>query len=148
MSSPYEEVIAFIMFSLVKQLEKKSQYIKVSASFFILFCLHHKFYQYEFVYTSGIWRFEFCVFVFFCGHAFQETNRYCSWTVATLFDFSTLFSTLVGPVNSAWDPQISLFSNFFIKNGFHGTIHTFKNYFATVFSVFSFSKINSIQTDP
>ena len=27
-----------------------------------------------------------------------------------------------------------------IKNGTHGTIHTFKNYFATVFSVFSFSK--------
>ena len=25
-----------------------------------------------------------------------------------------------------------------IKNGFHGTIHTFKNYFATVFLVFSF----------
>ena len=33
------------------------------------------------------------------------------------------------------DPQISLFSNFFIKNGSHGTIHTFKNYFTTVFSV-------------
>ena len=33
------------------------------------------------------------------------------------------------------DPQISFFSNFFIKNGSHGTIHTFKNYFATVFSV-------------
>ena len=46
------------------------------------------------------------------------------------------------------DPQIPLFSNFFIKNGSHGTIHTFKNYFATVFSVFSLSKINSIQTDP
>ena len=31
---------------------------------------------------------------------------------------------------------------FFIKNGSHNTIHTFKNYFATVFSVsvFSFSK--------
>ena len=27
-----------------------------------------------------------------------------------------------------------------IKNRFHGTIHTFKNYFVTVFSVFSFSK--------
>ena len=27
-----------------------------------------------------------------------------------------------------------------IKNGSHGTIYTFKNYFATVFSVFSFSK--------
>ena len=36
------------------------------------------------------------------------------------------------------DPQISFFINFFIKNGFHITIHTFKNYFATVFSVFSF----------
>ena len=36
------------------------------------------------------------------------------------------------------DPQISFFINFFIKNGSHGTIHIFKNYFATVFSVFSF----------
>ena len=36
------------------------------------------------------------------------------------------------------NPQISFFINFFIKNGFHGTIDTFKNYFATVFSVFSF----------
>ena len=46
------------------------------------------------------------------------------------------------------DPQTSLFNNFFIKNGSHGTIYTFKNYFTTVFSVFSFSKISSIQTDP
>ena len=40
------------------------------------------------------------------------------------------------------DPQILLFSNFFIKNGSHCTIYTFKNYFITVFlvSVFSFSK--------
>ena len=40
------------------------------------------------------------------------------------------------------DPQIPLFSNFFIKNGSHSTIYTFKNYFATVFSVlvFNFSK--------
>ena len=39
-------------------------------------------------------------------------------------------------------PQITLFSNFFIKNGSHNTIYTFKNYFATMFSVsvFSFSK--------
>ena len=46
------------------------------------------------------------------------------------------------------DPQISFLIKFFIKNGSHSTIHTFKNYFATVFSVFSFSKINSIQTHP
>ena len=37
---------------------------------------------------------------------------------------------------------------FFIKNRSYGTIHTFKNYFATMFSVFNFSKISSIQTDP
>ena len=40
------------------------------------------------------------------------------------------------------DPQITLFNNFFIKNGSHSTIYTFKNYFAIMFSVsvFSFSK--------
>ena len=42
----------------------------------------------------------------------------------------------------SWVPQIPLFSHFFIKNGSYGTIHTFKNYLATVFSVsvFNFSK--------
>ena len=39
---------------------------------------------------------------------------------------------------------VHVFKN--IKNGSHDTIHTFKNYFATVFSVFS--KINCIQIDP
>ena len=61
-----------------------------------------------------------------------------------VIDISPMNST---PVYCSRDPQISLFSNFFIKNGSHGTIHIFKNYFATVFSVFSFSKISSIQTD-
>ena len=48
------------------------------------------------------------------------------------------------------DPQILLFNNFFIKNGSHGIIHTFKNYFATVFFSFQFqfSIFNCIQTDP
>ena len=38
--------------------------------------------------------------------------------------------------------QLTLFSNFFIKNGSHNTIYIFKNYFALMFSVsvFSFSK--------
>ena len=35
-------------------------------------------------------------------------------------------------------PQITPFGNFFIKNGSHGTIYTFKNYFATVISAISF----------
>ena len=43
-------------------------------------------------------------------------------------------------------PQITLFSNIFIKNGSHNTIYTFENYFATVFSVST--KISSIQTHP
>ena len=51
----------------------------------------------------------------------------------------------MGPVHCSRDLQISLFINFFIKNGSHGTIHIFKNYFTTVFSVFS--KINCIQMD-
>ena len=38
----------------------------------------------------------------------------------------------------SWDPQ-PFYSEKNIKNGSHGTIHTFKNYFAIVFSVFSFS---------
>ena len=56
---------------------------------------------------------------------------------------STVNST---QVYCLWVPQISLFSHFFIKNWSHGTIHTFKNYFVTMFSVLV--KINSIQTDP
>ena len=78
----------------------------------------------------------------FFWHVFKEIVRllfmHCSWIVATLFDFSTIFSPLVGPVNSARDLQISFLATFFIKNGSHGTIHTFKNYFAIVFLIFSF----------
>ena len=44
------------------------------------------------------------------------------------------------------DPQILLFSNFFIKNRCSSTIHTFKKYFITVFSISV--KISSIQTNP
>ena len=40
------------------------------------------------------------------------------------------------------NPQISLFINFFIKNGSHDTIHTFKNYFATVFFSFQVSVVS------
>ena len=46
------------------------------------------------------------------------------------------------------DPQISLFINFFIKNGSYDTIHIFKNYFATVIFSFQFSVFSYIQTNP
>ena len=36
-------------------------------------------------------------------------------------------------------PTNLFFTKTFIKNGSHGTIHIFKNYFVTVFSIFSFS---------
>ena len=49
-------------------------------------------------------------------------------------------------VHYSWVLQIILFSNFFIKNTFHNIIYTFKNYFATVFSISA--KISLIQTDP
>ena len=45
------------------------------------------------------------------------------------------------------DPQ-PLYSEKKIKNGSHGTIYTFENYFATVFLVSVFNKISCIQTDP
>ena len=63
---------------------------------------------------------------------------------AAIFDYSPMNST---PMHCSRVSQTSLFSHFFIKNGFHCTIHTFKNYFATLFLIFSFSKISSIQTD-
>ena len=63
--------------------------------------------------------------------------------LAVVVDFFTMNSVQVHYLR---DPQTSLFSNFFIKNGSHSTIHIFKNYFATVFSVFS--KISCIQTNP
>ena len=53
----------------------------------------------------------------------------------TIVDRSSVNSTLV---HCSRVPQTQLFINFFIKNGSHSTIHTFKNYFATMFLVFSF----------
>ena len=81
----------------------------------------------------------------------RRRRRRSMWlkvTVLSLFFFSffsflkstflLLFQFSVGPMYCSWDPQTSLFSNFFIKNGSYGTIYTFKNYFTTVFSVFNF----------
>ena len=93
---------------------------------------------------SHFLRFSCCVFLFFFLFSFF---------------FSRVFSPLAATVhvrymNSShnfWpvfreqcihalftDSQISFFINFFIKNGSYDTIHTFKNYFTIVFSVFSF----------
>ena len=52
--------------------------------------------------------------------------------LAACFDFSAVNSA---PVHCSRVPQTPTFSNFFIKNESHDTIHTFKNYFVTVFSI-------------
>ena len=50
----------------------------------------------------------------------------------------SLFTHCFGIVYALFmEPTATLFKKN-IKNGSHGTIHTFKNYFATVFSVFNF----------
>ena len=61
--------------------------------------------------------------------------------------FVVVVRVSVGPVHYSWDPQSSFFNKIFIKNGSYGTIHIFKNYFATTFLVSIFSKISGIQTD-
>ena len=81
--------------------------------FFLLFYFLYHAYQANF----------FLLFIHCCG--------YCSWIIAAKFDFFSTFSA-----------QISLFSNFFIKNGSHDTIHTFKNYFTTIFFSFQFSAVS------
>ena len=58
--------------------------------------------------------------------------------LVAIMDFSSMNSA---PVHCSRDLKNSLFSNFFIKNRSHGTIYTFKNYFAIVFSVFSKNKL-------
>ena len=84
-------------------------------------------------------------FFFFFSRVF-ETCGYCSctvqWTVAAKLDFSNFFQPISAHRVLFMDPQISLFSNFFIKNGSHGIIHKFKNYFTTVFFSFQFSAVS------
>ena len=85
-----------------------------------------------------------CVFSFFFFlSATAGDSGYCAWSVAALFLLFCPFITSVGPEHYLWDPQISLFNNFFIKNKSHDTIYIFKNYFTTVFSVLVFSFSNN-----
>ena len=83
-----------------------------------------------------------------CPFGFGVLRVYVCKSRFVIFFFFLVTAALFDQVNCeqwmhcSWVPQIPLFSHFFIKNGLHGTIHTFKNYFATVFLVlvFNFSK--------
>ena len=86
-----------------------------------------------------IWHLRFVIRVFLLFFSFFF------FVQPAIVDKSTVNSA---PVHCSRVPQITLFNNFFIKNGSHSTIYTFKNYFATVFSVSVSVKINCIQMDP
>ena len=85
--------------------------------------------EYMFGFSVCVCTFPF-FFYFLCTHITVSGDiEHCSCSVHTLF---------TGPITTLFRKNI--------KNWSHDTIHTFKNYFATVFLVFS--KISCIQMDP
>ena len=87
--------------------------------------------------------FGVCVFPFFFFflHAFVRLRllfMYCSMNSSCKVWLFYFFQPISAHRALFMDPQISLFSNFFIKNGSHGTIYTFKIILLQYFSVFSF----------
>ena len=67
--------------------------------------------------------------------AYQASAFFC-------FFFQAHFSCFgsVGSVHCLWNSQTSFFNEIFIKNESYGTIYIFKNYFATMFSIFNFQQ--------
>ena len=77
--------------------------------------------------------FFFFFFFFFYAFYFRPGDNYhCSHVITLLFTHcsNTIYALFIGPTTTLFKKNI--------KNGSHGTIYTFKNYFATVFSVFNF----------
>ena len=73
------------------------------------------------------------LFFFFLAVKFDFSTHHCSHVL----DFLRQSALFIGPTSTLLKKKI--------KNGSHNTIYTFKNCFATVFSVFS--KISCIQMD-
>ena len=75
---------------------------------------------------------SFSFFFFSAAHVSEETK----FTVHVLFNtIHTMFRYCSRTVHGTYSHFIHKKN---IKNRSHGTIHTFKNYFAIVFSIFSF----------
>ena len=85
------------------------------------------------IHVCVLTRLRFAFLIFFFSRVLEK-HGYClctvQWTVTA--KKQTVHHILF--MNS----QIPLFNNFFIKNGSHGTIYTFKNYFTIVISAISF----------
>ena len=89
--------------------------------------------------TFCVWHFS--LFLFFFLHVFvglQLLFMHCTWTVAAKFDFFSIFLVNQDTSCTVYGYTNFTFQQFFIKNRSHSTIHTFKNYFATVFFKFQF----------
>ena len=100
---------------------------------------------------GAVWirRLRFTFVFFFSAHAFRD-NGYCSWTVAVVCWLFNTFISPMGPVNSTWDLRFHFSAIFSLKINLttlftHLKIISLQRF---QFSVFSFSKISSIQTDP
>ena len=91
----------------------------------------------------------FQLFFFFFTH-FLDLQLLFNEQSPQILTFQTFFSQSVHIVYCSRTHKFHFLVTFFIKNGSHGTIHTFKNYFVTVFFSFQFqfSVFNGIQTDP
>ena len=86
---------------------------------------------FSWIQTHTMWPFGFSIFPssFFCFYAFQGGRR-------QILLFMRQMSLFMHCSGTAHGTHIHFIQN---KNGSHGTIHTFKNYFVIVFLVFSFS---------
>ena len=75
------------------------------------------------------------------GYSWNAVHLHFSVLFCFFFSLRSMFQCLsVGPVYCSQEPQTSFFNKIFIKNGSHDTIYIFKNYFATMFLIFSFQQ--------
>ena len=101
-----------------------------------------------------------CVIVFKCTHVYTQSYTLVYvcvlhfpslrfllllFLIAVIVDFSV---HIVGPMHCSRNPQTSLFSNFFIKNGSHGTIHNLKIILLQRFQFFSFQQNKLYPNEP
>ena len=90
--------------------------------------------------------FPFFLFSFLIPKEHTRGTQICQWVLCTVHGIHYSLnvhtfhwnSTVSGSHVLFTGPTNIFFAKTLIKNGSHGTIHIFKNYFVTVFSVFSF----------
>ena len=90
------------------------------------------------VWTRIILAFAFCVF---CCFFFFFISHVLFWgTIITIHALYQHYSRIVAILftHCSWATTTLFRKN--IKSGSHSTIHTFKNYFTIVFSIFNFNK--------